>query len=343
MARPRRNCLERKPHFFKVLLGDFSHRLRIPPAFMKHISKEASSKRTAILEGPTSKVWHVELRKRTNGTYLQDGWKEFAKAHSLMVSEFLVFRYDGNMRFSVQIFDKTACEREDIFTSDSFQEPTFFHGTKKQGRSPKKPLDFGPAVSRQKACQIDSKNHMRDSLRGDRCLYDVGKYKPSPKPEGVIRIESEDLDLPVSVAGRVHYLQRRQHVKSDEKGKVKERANSFSSDFPFFTTIMNAFHVHSRRTVWIPTHFARAHLPEKRFKIILRDPRGKTWEVKIIVVKINNWSRYTISAGWIAFARGNNLKEGDSCIFELVGKRKMCVHIFRLSEENKAQIKSQAI
>ncbi|XP_077218667.1 B3 domain-containing protein Os01g0723500-like [Tasmannia lanceolata] len=299
MTIPRRSSMERKPHFFKVLLGDFSHSLRIPPAFMKHISEEVSSKRTAILEGPSNKVWHVELSQKTNGTYLQDGWEEFVKAHSLKVSEFLVFRYDGNMSFNVLIFDKTACEREDIFTSDSFQEPTLFNGPEKQG-----------------------------------------KYKPSPKPEeGVIRIETEDLDLPASVAETVHYLRRRQHVMSEENGKDQGRANSFTSDFPFFTTTMTACHVHKPRTVYIPGQFARAHLPKERVKIILRDPKERTWEVQINIHR----GRYTISAGWIAFARGNNLEEGDSCIFELVDKLKMCVHIFRFANGGKARIKSQAI
>ncbi|XP_077218890.1 B3 domain-containing protein Os01g0723500-like isoform X2 [Tasmannia lanceolata] len=332
MARPPRKSLERKPHFFKVLLGDFSHSL-IPPAFMKHISKEASSKRTAILEGPSSKVWHVELSKKINGTYLQEGWQEFAKAHSLRVSEFLVFRYDGNMRFNVLIFDKTACERVVIFTSDNFQEQTFFHGYKNRGRPQKKSLDFGHIISRQKACEFDSKDHPSGSLRG--------KYKPSPKPEGVVRIEAEDLYLPACVAGRVHYLRRRQHVMSEEKGKAPERANSFTSKFPYFTKTINTSNVRRGFIVVIPVRFARAHLPRGKFMIILQDPNGKAWEVRYITTISSGWS--VLSAGWIAFARGNNLEEGDSCIFELVGKLKMHVHIFRLSKENKAHIKSQAI
>ncbi|XP_077219145.1 B3 domain-containing protein Os01g0723500-like [Tasmannia lanceolata] len=342
MARPPRNRLERKkPHFFKVLLGDFSHHLRIPPAFIKHISKDATYKRTVILEDPSSRVWHVELSRKFNGTYLQDGWQEFAKAHSLRVSDFLVFRYDGNMRFSVLIFDKTACEKEDIFTSDSFQEPTFFHGPEKPGRPLKKSLDFGHVVSRQKACAIISKKHQSDSFQG--------KYKPSHIPDGVVRIQTEDLDPLVGVGGRVHYLRRRQHVMPEEKGKlhylrrrhqvmseekekVKERANSFTSNCPFFTKIMTSSHVRRGFFVEIPICFVRAHLRTERVKMILRVPKGNAWEVKLIIL---NKRRYGISGGWTAFARGNNLREGDSCIFELVGNLKMCVHIFRLSEEKR--------
>ncbi|XP_077218855.1 B3 domain-containing protein Os01g0723500-like [Tasmannia lanceolata] len=349
MARPPSNRMERKkPHFFKVLLGDFSRRLRIPPAFMKHISKESLFKRKAILEGPTSRVWHVGLSRKFNGTYLQDGWQEFAKAHSLRVSDFLVFRYDGNMHFSVLIFDKTACEREDIFTSNSFQEPTLFHRPKKPGKPPKKSLDSGHFVSLQKACEIDSKKHPSDSFRG--------KYKPSHIPDGVLRIQTEDLDPLVSVGGRVHYLQRiqhvmpeekgkvhylrrRHHVMSEEKGKVLETASSFTSNLPFFTKIITSCHVRRGFVVDIPICFARAHFPYKRVNIILLDPKGKAWEVKLLVYNSN---KYSISRGWTAFARGNNLEEGDSCIFELVGKLKMSVHILRLSEENKAQIISQA-
>ncbi|XP_077218929.1 B3 domain-containing protein Os01g0723500-like isoform X4 [Tasmannia lanceolata] len=236
MARsPLRNCLERKPHFFKVLLGDFSNRL------------------------------------------------------------------------------------------------------KKRCRPPKTSLNFGSTISLQKACEIDSKNHLSNNLCTVKHSF-PDKYNSSPKPEGVVRIETEDLDLPASVAETVHYLGRTQHVMSEENRKAQERANSITSDFPFFTKIINANHVR-RGCVPIPVSFARAHPPKGRVKIILQDPKGKAWEVKHITY--HGWS--ALSAGWIAFAHGNNLVEGDSWIFELVGKLKMCVHIFRFSEENKAQIKSQAM
>ncbi|KAG6503952.1 hypothetical protein ZIOFF_036276 [Zingiber officinale] len=120
---------QRKPHFFKVLLGDFTHHLassslRIPPKFLKHIPGPATESKTAIfLHGPSGSKWSVELRRNREGTFLASGWSKFVKDHSLKECEFLVFRYDGNMHFTVLLFDTTACEREDAFAVRRWKQP----------------------------------------------------------------------------------------------------------------------------------------------------------------------------------------------------------------------------
>ncbi|KAH7686357.1 B3 DNA binding domain-containing protein [Dioscorea alata] len=115
--------MERNPHFFKVLLGDFSQRLAsrclhflfgIPVQFLKHIST-ATSKRVT-LQGPSGRYWNAELGKSSKGTFLCGGWAEFTEDHALREYEFLVFRYDGDFTFTVKIFGVNACEREDLFT-----------------------------------------------------------------------------------------------------------------------------------------------------------------------------------------------------------------------------------
>ncbi|KAF3321750.1 B3 domain-containing protein [Carex littledalei] len=103
----------KRQHFFKVLIGDFTRRLRIPSKFVKHIDigKEAGNK-TAMLEGPTGRTWYVSIEKTTDGMFFTDGWSKFVQDHSLKEYEFMVFRYNGSMHFSLLLFDKTACERE---------------------------------------------------------------------------------------------------------------------------------------------------------------------------------------------------------------------------------------
>lgn len=77
-----------------------------------------------VLIGPSGGKWQVKLVKRSSGNkYLDDGRKEFVNGHSLKESHFLIFKYIGGMRFTVQIFYETGCEMEDAFTINPNQEP----------------------------------------------------------------------------------------------------------------------------------------------------------------------------------------------------------------------------
>ncbi|KAL9267531.1 B3 domain-containing protein [Drosera capensis] len=54
----------------------------------------------------------MESRKRNGGARLEEGWKEFVSFYSIVLGHFILFRYDGNSRFHVVIFDMSACEIE---------------------------------------------------------------------------------------------------------------------------------------------------------------------------------------------------------------------------------------
>ncbi|KAA8545891.1 hypothetical protein F0562_020658 [Nyssa sinensis] len=130
---------ENKPCFFKIILpGLTNEHLRIPPRFIQHISKDVAD--TALLRGPSGGHWHVKLCKNENGMFLQDGWPEFLRDHSLGDSEFLLLRYDGSMCFNVQIFDKSGLERVNKPVTSSHQEAASSIGKRKKGRPTKHPV-----------------------------------------------------------------------------------------------------------------------------------------------------------------------------------------------------------
>lgn len=53
----------------------------------------------------------MELERRENGLFLHNhGWHRFVKDHRLQFGDFLVFRYDGESKFKVKIYDRTCCE-----------------------------------------------------------------------------------------------------------------------------------------------------------------------------------------------------------------------------------------
>ncbi|XP_058069232.1 B3 domain-containing protein Os01g0723500-like [Magnolia sinica] len=328
VERERGREMKRKPHFFKVLLGDFSHSLRIPPAFVKYIAKEVSQR--AILKGPSGRIWHVELCKRTSGTYLQNGWQEFVKDHSLQEYEFLVFRYDGDVHFTVQIFDRTACEKKDVLTMKTPTESTSKE-SKKRGREEENSLDSSK-FSHRKAHKSETEKHEiacvhapQHSFRDDYIDAIQGLHTP-PKSDGFVKIKTEDVELPISgiasPAVKVDFSPRMQLPAS-------EKADSFTSKFPYFITQLRMFNVRTTLVLHIPISFSRLYLPTERTTLLVRDPTGRPWEVNYLYRN----GRGFLSGGWPAFSRSNSLKKGDFCAFELVGQKEIQVHIFRLVEE----------
>ncbi|CAN6460000.1 unnamed protein product [Victoria cruziana] len=103
-------CCSKMPQFFKVLIGDFKERLRIPPAFMKHVAIKESGR--AMLEDQFSRCWDIEILRVGNDMIFREGWDKFVERNDLETGDFLVFRYEGKLRFAVSIFDKSACQKE---------------------------------------------------------------------------------------------------------------------------------------------------------------------------------------------------------------------------------------
>ncbi|XP_068337216.1 B3 domain-containing protein Os01g0723500-like isoform X1 [Pyrus communis] len=101
----------KKPSFIKILAGDTSQSLRVPPAFItKNFNGRSLCK--CDLKGPTGIRRTVELEERENGLFFHDGWQGFVKDHLLEAGDFLVFSYDGVSKFNVKIYDRSACEKD---------------------------------------------------------------------------------------------------------------------------------------------------------------------------------------------------------------------------------------
>ncbi|RWW29738.1 hypothetical protein GW17_00005721 [Ensete ventricosum] len=213
---------------------------RIPPKFLKHISSVGSKK--AILQGPSGSKWHVELGKDMKDTFLTAGWPKFVEDHSLREYEFLVFQYDGDMHFTVLVFDTSACEREDVFAVRPRRQPRQCEGKRKRGRPPKHSPEVGCIV---KSEAIE--HGMSLELRKD----------------------------------DVHQPNLLQIQPFQRKLRAEEAANSFTSAFPYIVMRMAPSQVY-RPYMRIPKWFSRAHLPPKRSNLVLRDPSGKSWIVTYI-------------------------------------------------------------
>lgn len=82
----------------------------------------------------------------------------------------------------------------------------------------------------------------------------------------------------------------------------------------------------------IPYQFSMAHLPNCKIKIILHNLKGEHWTVNSVPTTRVHTS-HTLCGGWMAFVRGNNIKVGDICIFELVHECELRVRIAEVAKD----------
>ncbi|KAI4357343.1 hypothetical protein L6164_001299 [Bauhinia variegata] len=104
-----------------------------------------------------------------------------------------------------------------------------------------------------------------------------------------------------------------------------EKAENFESNNPFFRVCIRPCHVHRSQPL-VPTTFYLWCTTERE-KNILIQVGEISWHAKLIYYP--HLSSAYFSAGWPAFARENDLRGGDVCIFELINREVLKAHIFR--------------
>ncbi|KAJ4787520.1 B3 domain-containing protein [Rhynchospora pubera] len=291
---------------------------KIPPNFVKHLQEDVTAKPssslkpptiTASIEGPTGRMWHVELEKTTTGMVFTTGWSKFVEDHSLKEHELLTFRYNGCMSFTVLIFDKTACEKE--------------HGD-----------DDGVSGNNGRQTRLKPRN------------LNFGEEKSVPSTEhNIIDIETEDEENVTGVETSTRKrkkgfvigkrtckpLPKRPPVTEKENLNAQKAALSFASKNPYFVIRLKPSHIYSRSmTLRLPAQFSRMFLPRSKTEVVLRvSGNSNTWSVAYLAYAAD---RDQLSRGWSSFVRDNSLEEDDYCAFELVKSAEFLVHIFRVCE-----------
>ena len=61
---------------------------------------------------PLGKFWRVKLDRGQSDVLQGDGWAGFRTAHDLSEGNILLFRYEGNMVLSVEVFLRNGCLKE---------------------------------------------------------------------------------------------------------------------------------------------------------------------------------------------------------------------------------------
>lgn len=76
----------------------------------------------AIVSGPLGKVSHVELQMSQSEVFFGGGWSQFLVLHDITESNALLLRYEGNMVFTVKVFEPDGCQRESKYKDIKMQQ-----------------------------------------------------------------------------------------------------------------------------------------------------------------------------------------------------------------------------
>ncbi|XP_062024802.1 B3 domain-containing protein Os01g0723500-like [Rosa rugosa] len=332
MARTTRPVRRRKPSFFKVLIGDFSNHLQIPPAFYKHFDGKGPQQthlRTL------AKTWLVNVEKIDGKFFFRKGWKKFVHGNGLKLGEFLVFRYFGNSKFFVDIYGRNTCKKDFVKAVEK---------SEKEGHGNEDNQGLKGVAEGTRTGQATNSIHIKDEVidtESERSLHpltrNTGKdvaleranaFKIEDEEKQGNDDEDEDDDDSIRIPNDLppctktmeksplgpQLVKRRQSSSSTNiggKDVALQKANAFKSADPSFVVPMHISYVHAGY-MNVPSAFAKGYLTKRPSEVTLQ-VNGETWSVNLQYER--NMKRLT--TGWADFVRANKLEVGNACVFVL--------------------------
>ncbi|XP_057501967.1 B3 domain-containing transcription factor VRN1-like isoform X2 [Actinidia eriantha] len=95
--------------FYRLIVSSIIHdRKLIPGKFTKKLGNELPA--IATLTTPNGCVWQVGLKEIDGKVWFTNGWHEFVERQSIHVGYLLIFTYEGNLSFRVNIYNMATAE-----------------------------------------------------------------------------------------------------------------------------------------------------------------------------------------------------------------------------------------
>ncbi|KZV45208.1 hypothetical protein F511_11808 [Dorcoceras hygrometricum] len=302
----------------------------------------------ATLVGPSGNNWYAELILIGDGLFFSDGWEAFVNDHFLEQGDFLVFRYDGDLEFTVLVFDQNMCEKEAALKAENHQAINKNGGymVKKRDRdvSTLPPSTVECVPKRARCSEILSECAHKIHLGSTNIGGDNEGAQEADQSCGFNNAVTVAVSPCAAAQNRADPSIRNRTTKLDMSLSPLEAeriARSFASSFPNFIKVMKRFNISGSYTLNIPYQFAMEHLPKCKLKVLLHNLKGGCWTVNSIPnTKVQ--TSHTFCGGWLSFVRDNSIDVGDICIFELVRKFELRVRILRVRKEGIGSHSSEA-
>lgn len=340
------NLDDEKKYLSMLMMGDFQNEMIIPEEFVKRFKGEIPGKITLETKNHCSYI--IGVTKQQEKLVLTAGWGNFVETFALQMGDTIVFRYNGNSKFSVIIFDNLGCENALSVVVDPFVAPAQERYTKPMERQtptsrvngPLMELMESPPTKRQRRLQTDK------SCQGNMAAINNFSSESSEEcfssEDGHGAPDVSDSSWTVGKKSWLSSFQKEQlkdgYVTTRktkltwvQKEVVKQKVQSIDSEIPIVVTVMSKSNVDSGCSVTFPSHYVKKYLggdPNMYLKVL-----DQKYAVRFGETSQDNRLR----SGWKKFVEENNLRMGDICLFELLsnqGIRTMEVYIIPVNEGN---------
>ncbi|KAH7660904.1 B3 DNA binding domain-containing protein [Dioscorea alata] len=161
---------------------------------------------------------------------------------------------------------------------------------------------------------------------GDVCLFEFAQAGK------VINVHIFRTKKEIAEPKSENHIEPQKRPLADNGGQSAFRAaKSFKSKHSHFIVSWKRAYKYKVR---IPMVHVKIHRLDKKHKMIVYDPHGKSWPVELHARPKRG---IDLSSGWHNICNANNLQEGDACIFEFIHADAIRLHIFRSGKVKEQQ------
>ncbi|KAJ1266106.1 hypothetical protein BS78_08G125800 [Paspalum vaginatum] len=290
---------DRQKHFFKVMVGDFCKQMTVPAKFSRDFRGQISQ--VVKLEAPDGNLYDVNVSredlKTKNKLVFRHGWGPFCSACELKQGDVVVFRYAGDSRFKVLVFDPSGCEKE------------LFRGVMNPGCSAQHngvPHEQSPSGEGLALHELSRGRKASKMSPGDSPSQRSKENTMDPMGSGGLQASATSPPRAVFAKGC--------KLTTEQKARLDSLEKIVRPEIPLYVANTNRTNL-SDGFMSISKDYSDKYLPHEDQTIALRRPPGiKKREASL---KVSTDGAYIFSAGWPGFACDNRLRDGDACALEV--------------------------
>ncbi|KAI9111255.1 hypothetical protein K1719_017866 [Acacia pycnantha] len=269
-------------HFFRILIGEWKTKLRIPRLFVSSFS--LTPKTVMLINASSKNLWKVDMEQVEEDPielYFKKGWSKFVEHNSLMAADFLIFKFDGNSTFKVVICGKSACEKM--------------------------------LESQERPQTNQKKNHKLVEIKEEKLdLVDSGNSSQETWDKTWDEKEEDDEE---------QEQEQEQEQGEEESDKFDDTIMNIGEGsslaiIPSFRIKLQLASA-KRGVMCIPTDFFKKYLRMVKQEVEMETVKG-VWKVTSLPHLKRSQMFARFSRGWSEFARKNRFQAGETLLFRMI-------------------------